>query len=481
MPKPELRPYQLDVIRRIHEHFAKGQKRGILQGATGSGKTNCSSEICLRATAKNKRVLFLAHRRRLIHQKSERLNEFGVCHGIVMAGEWNWHDAPVQVASRDTLLSRAVRNEWIKPPPADLVIVDEAHGCMSEEYQQLLQMYPDAYVVGMTATPARADGKGLAPYFDFIECMVPTSQLIAEGWLVPVSCYAPSRKGFRSGGSELRGSPVDNWLRYAKGRATILFTPKVKHSRDAANAFTAAGVKAEHIDAHTPDDARERIIERVKSGETKIICNCSVFTEGVDVPELSCCVLLRRCGSYVLYAQAVGRIMRRHPGKVGAILIDHAGAVWKHGFPDEDVDWQLTEGETVDQRVKRDKDAGKRRKPICCPVCAAVFSGSVVCPACGYKMPLKHLPVKTRAELLVLAHKGMTPERATATKHSYWVGCLKAMAYKGRCAGAAAHMFKSRYGEWPGRDFPMLPPFGRWKEPVTVLFPNLLSYTGTGP
>jgi DNA repair protein RadD len=468
---PHLRDYQLDVIERVRQRLREGARRVLIQGATGCGKTHVSSEIVRCAAAKGRRVLFLAHRRRLIAQKGERLRAFGVPHGIVMAGEAGWRGAQVQVASRDTLLSRSVRNGWQGLPPADLVIVDEAHN-FGDQYQNLLSAYRDAVVVGMTATPADAKGRGLGRYYQALECTVPTSQLVREGWLVPVRCYAPERKGAKGGKRALRGDPVAHWKRLADGRPTVLFAPKVEASRAACAAFLAAGVPAAHIDAHSSDEERDEADAGLRAGAIKVVCNCNVWTEGTDIPELSCCVLLRLAGSYVLFAQAVGRIMRSHPGKKDAVLIDHSGAVYQHGFPDEDVSWELDEGDTVDRRVANDKADGKRKQPVTCPSCAMIFTGAAECPGCGHRLARRMLPASTQSEILVEARRMMSPEELAAEQAGYWRSCLYTMAAKGRTAGAAAHMYKSRFGDWPGDGLPDVPRGHQWKRAVADLYPH---------
>lgn len=474
MTPPTLRPYQVDVIERMRARLREGKRRGIIQAATGAGKTHISSEIIRCAVAKGKRCLFLAHRRRLIKQKAERLDAFGVPYGVLMAGEPTWRGAPVQVASRDTLLSRSVRNDWAAPPPADLVIVDECHNCLSDEYQRLLALYRDAIVIGLTATPARSDGRGLGDYYEALECAVPTSQLVREGWLAPVRCYAPARQG---GGRKagLAGDPVEHWKRYAEGRPTVFFAGKVEHSLAAVQAFCSAGVPAEHIDADTPDAEREAVLARVRGGETRVVANVGIMTEGVDVPELSCCVLFRVTGSYVLYAQAVGRIMRAHPGKRDAVLLDHAGACLRHGLPDVDVEWSLDGKDSVDARKKKARKEGREEAPACCPVCGRLFAGSPQCPACGWQVRRKKAaPQAKRDDLLEEVTRSASPAELRAEKARYWQTCLAVMAHKGRTAGAAGHMYRGRFGRWPDDSLPNVPRGVQWRQPVANLYPQFV-------
>ena len=462
----QLRDYQLDVIARARRRIAEGRRRVLVVAPTGAGKTHVSSEIAKCSWQKGKRVLFIAHRRRLIEQKSQRLDLFGVPHGIIMDGYPAKRTLPVQVASRDTLLSRCVRNEWGELPPADLVIVDEAHNWMSDECQRLLARYGDAVVLGLTATPARSDGRGLGDYFDALETTVPTSQLVKAGCLVPVRCYAPDGAGQ---GKKLVGDPVAHWRRYGEGRPTVLFAGKVAASLAVVAAFNAAGVKAEHIDAHTPDGDRDGVADRVASGQTKVVANVGIWTEGVDIPELAVCQILRGCGSYVLFAQAVGRVMRAHPSKEYAILIDHAGAVQRHGFPDEDAEWSLETTEKVDDRVKADKEAGSRRQPVVCPKCACVFSGTNICPCCGHVLHKVGKRELNEDGVLVEMERRRSEAATVEERQRRWLMFLDRAEKFGLTVGAASKMYRDHFGDWPreGHGLKRLPRGEQWKWKVS--------------
>lgn len=476
MPHVKVRDYQERAVNELAARLREGHRHVILQAATGAGKTVMACEMIRRAVGRGTRVLFLAHRRRLVHQCSGHLGEWGLPHGVVMRGEPLGSAHRVQVASRDTLLSRVVRNRYHAPPPADLVIIDEAHNCTAPEYSRLLELYPKAFKVGLTATPATSEGRGLAPYFTAIVEAAKTSELVKGGHLVPVRCYAPDRKGARAG-KGLAGDPVGHWFRLAEGRPTVLFTSKCAVSREVTAAFLAAGVPAAHIDAHTPDDERLEVDQKLRDGRLKVVSNVGVWTEGVDVPELSCCILFRMAGSAVLFLQAVGRVMRPHPSKRDAVLIDHAGAVFRHGFPDEDREWSLDPDDTVDRRdrERRKKDEKGERTPVCCPACSGMFSGSATCPACGHKLPARMLPAVVRNELLVEARRSMTPEQGYQEKRSYWLKCLYMGIARGLRMGAAAMMYKSRFGEFPDPGMPDVPPPGpAWSQPVARVMPHLV-------
>ena len=359
----QLRPYQLDMIARLHEQCRRGHKIIVAQAPTGSGKTTIAAEIALRAASRGKRTLFLVHRRKLVDQISDRLQNHGVEHGVLMRGETWQSQHLTNVASRDTLLSRAIRNTWVDMPAADLVIVDEAHHAAdpSSEYRKILTAYPSSVVLLLTATPVGTNGAGLGPWATALESAAPTSQLVRDGHLCPVKVFAPERHHTDARG--LAGDLVESWRQYGQDRPTVCFFSRVAHSKDAVIAYTENGITAAHMDASTPDDERDKIFDAIKTGNIKILCNVGIVGEGVDVPELGCCQLYCDVSGRVAWMQRVGRVMRPYPGKEYGIVIDHSGAVFRHGFPDEDMIWTL-EGDADAQWKKKKTPATQRRPTI---------------------------------------------------------------------------------------------------------------------
>ena len=179
-----LRPYQSNVIAEIEEAIAAGERRILLVAPTGSGKTVVAAEIIKRARARYQTTLFVAHRREIIMQTSGKLTANGVSHGIIMAGISPRPMESVQVASIDTLHVRGVRSDAMRLPPADLLVFDEAHRARGRTREHLISLYPNAILIGMTATPCRGDGRGLGNLFSkMIECPQ-VSELIVGGLLV---------------------------------------------------------------------------------------------------------------------------------------------------------------------------------------------------------------------------------------------------------------------------------------------------------
>lgn len=476
---PTLRPYQVDLYNRVCEARRKGSHIIVVQGATGSGKNSWAAFVVKRAAEKGTQVLFMVHRRKLVEQIRERLYQFQVDHGIVMRGFPPDPRFKVQVASRDTLLSRCVRNEWLGLPPATLVIVDEAHHAAGDEseYRRILSRYPGATILLLSATPVGPDGAGLGPWAQAIECAAPTSELVRDGYLVPVKCFAPDRKKrgkkFMKG---LAGDLVESWKQYGEDRPTVLFCSRVQHSLDAVKSYQDAGIPAVHVDADTPDEDRERAFEDVSTGKVKILSNVSIIGEGVDLPDLGCCQLFCEMGSRVRFLQAVGRVMRPAPGKTHGILIDHSGAVFKHGFPDEDTEWTLMGN--VNEDFKAKQEAGETEQALYCKQCELLYHGTMGCPQCG-RMPVKPPrsifappPEEPRNELLVEADRENARHFSREEKIQTWFACLNAAKKRNGTFGQAGAIYRKKYNEWPDDDFPMTPARYQWKCKVADVFPE---------
>jgi DNA repair protein RadD len=193
MIAPQLYGFQADVISRIHSAIAGGIRRILLVAPTGTGKTVVAAELIRDGVSRGQRVLFFDHRRELTQQASRKLHDVGVDHGLIQSGLAARPGERVQVASIQTLHARAIRSRSMSLPAADLVVVDEAHHARAATYQRLLAAYPNAVIIGLTATPCRGDGRGLGNIFEvLIECPS-VAELIAGKYLVPTRVFAPVR------------------------------------------------------------------------------------------------------------------------------------------------------------------------------------------------------------------------------------------------------------------------------------------------
>ena len=472
--------FQMNLFHRVRAARGRGARIIVVQGPTGCGKTVFAGYVVKQSVDLEKAVLCMVHRRKLVDQISATLEDYQINHGILMRGEPYDSSLRVQVASRDTLLSRCCRNEWVGLPPADLIIVDECHHLIDpeSEYRRILANYPQATILLLSATPVGPNGEGLGPWAQAIECAAPMSQLIREGFLVPVKCYAPERK--RKGNRYVKGIAgdlVQSWLDYGEGLPTVLFCSRVQHSLDAVEAFKAKDIPAAHMDADTPDERRDEIFDEVASGRIKILSNVGIVGEGVDVPKLGCCQLFCEVGSRVRFLQAIGRIMRRAPEKTHGVLIDHSGAIFKHGFPDEDTEWTLNGN--VNENFAKKHALGETAKAFYCKKCELAYHGCSVCPQCGREpsKPPKSIfappPVRPRNELLTeVERNGHAVNVSLEEKIQHWFRCLSVAVKRNGPFTMASAIFKQKYGEWPGDDFPMLPSWDFRRRKVREVYPD---------
>ncbi len=466
-----LRPYQAKMIDDARRSLAAGHKRIVLQAPTGSGKGQVIAELIRLAQSKRKRVLFMAPRRELIHQTRDILAARGVYAGVIMAGEAPNRLLDVQVASADTLHARGIRNQRMKMPEADMLVIDEAHIFISQSRQDIIQHYDGKVVIGLTATPARGDGRGLGEVFTDLIVGPAVRDLTDQGFLVPARYFAPSKPdlagiglnkdrdyiedqlGKRMDDAKLIGDIVKNWQRIAPDRRTVVFCVNRAHSRHVCKAFLDAGVTAEHLDGETSAGERLDILERVRRGATQVLTNVFVASYGLDIPALDCAVLARPTKNLTLYLQTVGRVLRPFPGKTDCIVIDHAGAVAENGFVDDIVPWTLDgSGDTIKERKAKEAEESAAPKEVECSVCHTVFRGRRTCPSCGHQAIPESKEIPTHAADLVEIRR--TEKRANQTDSwetkADFIGQLRDHARKtGKASGWVAHKYREAYGVWP--------------------------------
>lgn len=345
------RDYQVELIKRTYQSWKSGNRRVLVQLPTGAGKTIVFSHVARDCLSRGKGVLVLAHRLELITQAKEKLESIsGIPCGVIKAG-FPVEEFPVQVASVQSLVRRK------RYPEAGLVIIDEAHHAVSKTYTSILENYPDALILGVTATPCRTDGQGFKYLFDDLIIGPSCSELIEHGYLSKFKIFASaakiSTKGIRKtagdfnlgqleeAASSITGDVVPTWRKYAEGKRTIIFCVGVEHSKTVVQEFIRNGITAEHLDGESSDDDRRDAIARFRSGETTVLSNCSLFTEGFDLPGIEAIQVLRPTCSLILHLQMLGRSLRPSPGKEHALIIDHTDNWILHGLPDEVREWSL--------------------------------------------------------------------------------------------------------------------------------------------
>lgn len=464
-----LRDYQEKMIQDTRHAIARGARAPLLVAPTGSGKTHVAAAMIRSALEKNRRVLFLAPRRELIYQTSERLDRSGIRYGVIMAGEPTSMFSAVQVASIPTLESRALQRKRMFLPKAELVLVDEAHIGIGGAAQKIIEHYKtqSAVVVGLTATPARTDGRGLGAVYDALVEGPSVAELTRQGHLVPARYFVGERPDLsgvkmqagdyhqgqlaeRADKPKLVGDIVSNWQRLASDRQTFVFAVSVEHSMHLCEQFKAAGVVAEHLDAKTPLDERKRILARLRRGEIQVLCNCLVMTYGVDFPPVSCIVFASPTKSVVRYMQSIGRGLRTSPGKADCFVLDHAGAVNDEslGFVDDARPWSLDDSEKIQERQAKEP---KPPKDITCGACGATFRAQRICPQCGHQMGERYAKaIETAAAELVEVERKKAKKEASIEDKANFYAELKAYGKaKGFSEGWAAHAYKQKFNVWP--------------------------------
>lgn len=431
-----LRDYQSRAIDLVRDEMRRGGKRVVLVLPTGAGKTRTAAAVVGRALARGSRVLWLAHRTELIDQTAVTLLAFGLPVSVIAASSALPVDpaAPVQIASIQTLLARDVR------PPADLVIWDEAHhaGEGAATWTGVLDAYPEARVLGLTATPERGDGTGLAPLFDRLVVGITGRELTEAGHLVPCEVIRPARM-LEAG--QLAQDPVAAWRMHAGARQGFVFARTVAEAQRYAAELTAAGIRACCIHAGTPARERALMIGMFRDRTIRALCNVFVFTEGTDLPAASVCVLARGASSAGIYLQMVGRVLRPAPGKTDALLIDLRGVSHVHGMPEDERAYRL-EGRAISLVVAPS-----------CAVCKTPLDGGYPCGACGYA-PDAGEKEAARDEVTgdPLERYARMIQQGPEQRHQTLVRWLRAADIKGHKRAAVRHKWRAVYRHFPSPD-----------------------------
>ncbi|MFY1673695.1 DEAD/DEAH box helicase [Plantactinospora sp. WMMB334] len=340
-----LRPYQREAIEAIREAYVRGVRRPLIAIPTGGGKTIIFSGLIRRRATNGRRVLVIAHREELLTQAAKKIElvapDLNV--GIVKGVRNEHRDVDVVVASIQTICRP---NRLAEIGRFDTIVVDEAHHAPADTYMDTLRALgsfdPDTSIltVGVTATAGeRSDGVGLRSVWQEIVYQRGILFMIANGYLVDVKALeiesdldlsrVEKRNGDYSDGSlgaELDSSgaiaaAAEGYGKYARDRRGVAFTPTVQNAHQLAAYLNGLGIRAEALSGETPGDERRAILDRVHRGETQVVANCGVLTEGYDEPALSCALIARPTKSRPLFVQMAGRVLRKHPAKENALIL----------------------------------------------------------------------------------------------------------------------------------------------------------------
>lgn len=430
MTTADLWPHQLRAVEQLREAFRE-HRSVLLVLPTGAGKTRTASHVIERYLSRPalpastpRRVLFLVHRIELAKQAARQLpGPVRIVSGDLDDGP---EDAPVTVASVQTLLARDLR------PEATMVVVDEAHNYAAPEWIQVVASYDRALVLGLTATPERGDGRPLGDLFQGLVAPTSIAELTRAGVLVPATVYGPSRRqrGLAAHPHEALLERRSQWSR------AVVFGANVAHAEEIAEQCRASGLRAGVVTGEVGDRQRAEVLEAFRRGELDVLVNVFVLTEGWDDPGCDALVIARGCSHGGTYLQMVGRVIRSAPGKQRAIVIDLTGATHDHGLPDAERTYSL-EGKAI-----KATDVPACRQ---CLACGAVYQpGPRECPACGAAVPPPPRPRLSSAELGQIMHAH--PE---ARRRETWESLQRTATERGYKRGWAAYQYRVRYGAWP--------------------------------
>ena len=362
----------------------------IVQSPPRSGKTVVMAHIAKSATDKNNKVLFFSHRKEINEQVYKTFENNEVNMDLVTIGG-------VQSLVR----------KLDKLDEPTIILIDEAHHSKASSYKKIIDHFPNAYKLLFTGTPVRLDGSGFDDIADDLILGKSVKWLQEHGRIAPFKYYAPqlidvSRLKKRAGEftkqsvddtmkTVIYGDVIKHYEKLAKGKQAIVYTHSVEASENVSKAFNDVGYDSMAVSGKTPREERETAMRAFRNGDLKIMVNCELFTEGIDLPNVDVCIMLRPTQSLSLYLQFAMRALNPREGKT-AIIIDHVGNVERFGLPNQDREWSL-------QGIVKKKQTAKIGEPTVrvCEMCFATFwSKERICPECGYE----NEPTKQEIELI---------------------------------------------------------------------------------
>lgn len=419
----ELRDYQQEAVKGIYKSWKKGNRNVCAQLVTGAGKTVIFSSIVSNFQQQHQNCAVIAHRNELVSQASCTLALWGIPHRIIGANSTiaqvtRKHrekfgksfvnpSATTAVVGVDTLVARHDSLvDWAKQ--IHLWVIDEQHHLTkNNKWGKAVEMFVNAYGLGVTATPNRADGQGLSRetdgYMDDIVKGPSMRSLIERGFLSDYEIVCPKsdlnvddsplskngdwsnqtlRKAAKK--SKIVGDVVSNYIKYANGRQAIVFATDVETADEISQDFNANGIRAVSLNGNSQTAFREESINLFAKKKLQVLVNVDLFDEGFDVPSCDVCIMARPTASLGKYLQQIGRVLRPAPNKI-ALVIDHVSNVIRHGLPDVHREWSLDRRQ---KKAKLGKDPDEIELTVCKECLKPYEKFRTVCPYCGFEKPL---------------------------------------------------------------------------------------------
>ena len=369
----QLRPYQAEAKRAILSAWDEGQQKTLLVLPTGCGKTVVFSSVTETQVDKGHRVLIMAHRGELLEQAADKLRQASGIQSVLEKAESSCLGSPIPVTVGSVQsLAQPARLARFPGNYYQDIIVDEAHHCLSESYRRVLDHFPEANVLGVTATPDRGDKRDLGEYFDSLAYEYSMTSAIKEGYLCPIRAQMIPLKldissvGISNGDFAVNeiGHALEPYLmqiakemaEYCQGRKTVVFLPLISTSQKFCAMLNAQGLKAAEINGYSED--RAEILADFEAGRYDVLCNSMLLTEGWDCPSVDCIVVLRPTKIRSLYQQMIGRGMRLSPGKDHLLLLDFLWMTERHDLckPSTLFAKDAKIAEIMDKNIESDED-----------------------------------------------------------------------------------------------------------------------------
>jgi len=499
-----LRPHQAHDFELLREKVAE-HRAVLLVAPCGYGKGVVTTKIIDGTMKKGKHVLFLVHGRDRVADMEDRVTKLGIPHGILMGSRRRERHHLVQIASSDTVYRMPHK------PKADLIIIDETHLAMSPTFRAVLDFYPDAKIIGLTATPVLGNGKGLGKasggIYDSMIVGPSVKDLVSEGYLVGSRVMAPpppaelkNLKKKKTGdfdgeqgaaicdNRKVIGDIIEHWKLYSRDRKTAVFAFNQKYAYHIAEQFREQGINWAYVDADTPDGdihtpgTRKFIWHQYDHGDLVGVSSVGCISIGWDHSICKSLIFAAKTTSFPLYHQRLGRGSRPHKGYSDFLVLDHTGNLYEHEeqgpYFESDIKWQLN-GDGVKKHDEDDPaprvSTCKRPQPIpdggvpswfkgqttngymlCCYL--TFKAGPRECPRCGLPIAVDQPDIKVEDGHLEEITEGMKQEaeekraRIAEHKQKYLEMYLEGVQKKYK-SGWASIRYKAEFGQWPARQW----------------------------
>lgn len=458
----QLFDYQEAILGKLRAGFIDGHRSQMLVAPTGAGKTEMAMELLEAAAVKGNRAAMVLDRIVLCNQTSERLDRYGIGHGVLQSGHWRFrpHEL-IQVCSAQTLEKRG------SFPNLRLLIVDEAHNTRKQTIE-FIKNNPHVKIVGLSATPFT---KGLGLTYTNVVSAISTGELVARGRLAPLRVFIAkeidmtgakkiagewSSKETETRGMAITGDVVSEWVKkthevFGGPRKTVVFASGVAHASDLAQKFAEAGYNFVSLSYKDDDEFKAEAIREFSKPDTNIhgLIATDILTKGFDVPDVMIGVSARPFSkSFASHVQQMGRVMRSHPGKEFALWLCHSGNYLRFHEEWDDVFNNGVNAIDEGKEKPRKELTANEKEAAKCPRCSAFWPGrSDTCACCGFVRAKRSEVVVNPGELQELTQGANVKDQAIKQDwYSQLLGIAKDRNYSD---GWAAHKFREKFTVWP--------------------------------